>query len=131
MAIVLLVDDDVLLRSTLAEALQYLGCSVREAGHGLEALVVIAHEPVDLILTDLQMPHMDGQALVAEIRSRGLEQPVAVMSGNGHATITPNFAGALEAGATVCLEKPLTLGTLAAALAPLLGSSGAASEWMM
>lgn len=131
MPIVLVVDDDILIRTSVAEIVKSSGCSVREAGHGLEALGVIDHEPVDLIITDLQMPHMDGQALVTEIRSRGLDLPIVVMSGNGHATSAPNFPGAIEAGATDCLEKPLTRRALSSALALLLGRTDSGSERMV
>ncbi len=121
MPVVLLVDDDNLVRSTVARSLGQLGCCVREANDGAAALDVLAREPIDLIVTDLEMPRMDGEALVAAVRARQTALPIVVVSGNGHSAEGPSFAGAMRAGASLCLKKPFSMAALEAALRPYLG----------
>ena len=67
---VLVVDDDARVRSVLVEHVSYAGFRVLEAGNGLEALDVLAKEPVSLVFTDLRMPTMDGIELLRRARPR-------------------------------------------------------------
>src|SRR5258708_6542375 len=77
-----LVDDDDFVRSALSRALNRTGgFSVIPAEHGRRALELLATEHVDAILTDLQMPVMDGLTLLAELFDREIRLPVAVMTG--------------------------------------------------
>jgi CheY-like chemotaxis protein len=57
---VLLVDDSVALREALARSLTRRGCRVTTAGGGIEALEVLRREPVDVVITDLNMPDRGG-----------------------------------------------------------------------
>jgi CheY-like chemotaxis protein len=57
---VLVIDDDPTQRFLLQRILEGVGCQVRTAEHGLQALELVAHEPPDLIILDRQMPVMDG-----------------------------------------------------------------------
>lgn len=57
---ILLVDDEPLLRDALARFLGRHGCEVTTAAHGLEALDRLAHETFDAIVSDIDMPEMDG-----------------------------------------------------------------------
>src|SRR5207302_303571 len=78
----LLVDDDDFVRSALSRALNRTGgFTVIPAEHGKRALELLATEQVDAILTDLQMPVMDGLTLLAELFERETRLPVAVMTG--------------------------------------------------
>ena len=78
----LLVDDDDFVRSALSRALNRTGgFTVIPAEHGRRALELLATEQVDAILTDLQMPVMDGLTLLAELFERETRLPVAVMTG--------------------------------------------------
>ena len=78
----LLVDDDTFVRSALSRALNRTGgFTVIPAEHGRRALELLATEHVDAILTDLQMPVMDGLTLLAELFEREIRLPVAVMTG--------------------------------------------------
>jgi CheY-like chemotaxis protein len=79
---VLLVDDDSMIRVTLAEALEDEGYKVETAGHGREALEMISAWRPDVIVLDLMMPIMDGWAFRAEQMRRGLAEnvPVVVLS---------------------------------------------------
>src|SRR6267378_3641762 len=82
MSNLLLVDDDDFVRSALSRALNRTGgFTVISAEHGRRALELLASEHVDAILTDLQMPVMDGLTLLAELFEKEVRLPVAVMTG--------------------------------------------------
>jgi len=63
-ATVLVVDDDPLNRQLLSMSIGNLGHAVIEAGNGLEAIEALGQHPVDVVLTDIEMPDMDGYALL-------------------------------------------------------------------
>jgi CheY-like chemotaxis protein len=81
---ILIVEDEPLVRLTLAENLRDAGFSVVEAANAEEALVYIgAASPVDLVLSDVQMPgEMDGIALARQIKTLHPALPVILTSGN-------------------------------------------------
>lgn len=82
MSNLLLVDDDDFVRSALSRALNRAGgFTVLPAEHGERALELLATQHVDAILTDLQMPVMDGLTLLAQLFEKGVRLPVAVMTG--------------------------------------------------
>ncbi len=64
-ATILVVDDDPLNRAMLSMSLGAEGHQVREAGNGLEAIAVLAEHAIDVVLTDIEMPEMDGYGLLA------------------------------------------------------------------
>src|SRR3989442_1338816 len=79
--------------------------------HGSRALEVLEEQSVDAILTDLQMPVMDGLTLLSHLVERGVRVPVAVMTGQ---QITPEIADRLHRyGIAASFTKPVDLGTLA------------------
>ncbi|HSM64899.1 MAG TPA: response regulator [Ilumatobacteraceae bacterium] len=59
-ATVLVVDDDPLNRQLLSMSIGHLGHDVLEAGNGVDALEMLAANEVDVVLTDIEMPEMDG-----------------------------------------------------------------------
>lgn len=64
---ILIVDDSILMRTALKRTIDMVGietASISEAGNGIEALEVLNSKPIDLILTDLNMPEMNGVELV-------------------------------------------------------------------
>jgi two-component system, chemotaxis family, sensor kinase CheA len=69
-ATVLVVDDAMTVRELQRSILQRAGYDVRTAGDGLEALAELAQHPADLVLTDVEMPRMNGFELVESIRAR-------------------------------------------------------------
>src|SRR5438309_10224367 len=82
MTTLLLVDDDDFVRSALSRALNRTGgFTVVPAEHGRRALDVLAEQQVDAILTELEMPVMDGPTLLAELFEHEIRLPVAVMTG--------------------------------------------------
>lgn len=80
---VLVVEDDVDLRSIFATNLALGGFIIREAANGIEALRLIDSAPPDLIVLDLGLPHVTGQDVLSEIRAlqHTREIPVLVVTG--------------------------------------------------
>jgi two-component system response regulator YesN len=78
---VLIVDDDEFLRTALQQCVESLGCETYTAGDGVEALEILLKIPMTMVLTDVQMPKMNGMGLLDAVNERGLNVPVVVMSG--------------------------------------------------
>jgi two-component system cell cycle sensor histidine kinase/response regulator CckA len=83
---VLVVDDDVTARAAMRRVLEHHGYAVIVAEDGVEALRMLerTHVPVDLLITDVQMPAMNGDVLVARVRGAWPELPVIFVSGESH-----------------------------------------------
>ena len=82
MAQILVVDDDATILAVVKRMLVIKGHTAAVVGDGIEALKYLDVLIPDLILSDISMPRMDGQALFLEVRARGLEVPFVVMSGH-------------------------------------------------
>jgi DNA-binding response OmpR family regulator len=115
---VLVVDDDALIRDTLATALGDEGYAVRVAGDGRAALDTMGHWRPDVIVLDLMMPVMDGSAFRAAQRSvaETAQIPVIVLSA---AHEVNSRAATLEPAAI--FGKPFDLGALLDVIERLLG----------
>lgn len=101
---VLVVDDDPLVRESLADLLRELPLSVLEAESGEEAVAVLDRRPdIRLLVTDMMMPGMDGRRLAATARRMRPDLPVLFLSGLER----PNDGEAF-------LAKPVPAGTLLA-----------------
>jgi CheY-like chemotaxis protein len=81
---ILVVDDEVLVRLTIAEYLRECGFHVFEAADGEEAVAILqaSDRKVDLVFSDVQMPRMDGFSLVRWIRDNQASVRVMLTSGN-------------------------------------------------
>jgi len=75
---VVIADDDGEVAKALARVVRALGHSTRIASHGLEALEMLRAERADLLLSDIDMPHMDGVTLASHVRAEGLA-PVRIL----------------------------------------------------
>lgn len=104
MATILVVDDDEIIRATFRRALRHF--NVLEAANGEEALRLVQENAVDLVVTDIQMPGMDGYQLLEALRREFPELPVMGISGN----VQPERAGAI--GFDTFLDKPVKLADL-------------------
>ena len=69
-AVALVVDDSMLIRHSVSRLLETHGFTVESAGNGVEALEILNRVRPDLIVTDLQMPKMSGQELIAAVKSQ-------------------------------------------------------------
>ncbi len=104
---ILIAEDDSTLRRMFVMALEITGYQVRNAENGLEAQKLFLSEPPDILVTDLQMPVMDGLSLVEWVRKEaGSKVPILVLTSLGNLE-----AGqlALKAGANKVGTKPMQL----------------------
>lgn len=118
---VLVVDDDGRLRQVLARLLRASGFdAVDEAADGEEALLALGKGQPDLIITDFQMPRMDGIAFVRRIRAEGNLTPVIMLSGHEdpHSIVV-----AIKAGVSNYLLKPINPEVLFEKIGQTLGIS--------
>ncbi|NOZ25798.1 MAG: response regulator [Nitrospirae bacterium] len=82
---ILIVDDSLSIRKFVSMILRQNGYSVFTASNGMEALTVIDEHPVDLIITDLEMPVMHGYELLRELQRKGVSEtvPVVILTSRG------------------------------------------------
>ena len=113
--IILLVEDEEGLRALNARGLTSRGYTVLEAGNGVEAIEVLekSGKPVDLVVSDVVMPEMDGPTLARELRSRNPELKIIFVSGYAEDAFQKNLP---EHGQFAFLPKPFTLKQLVAAV---------------
>jgi len=119
---VLVVEDEAMMRTALAEMLSLEGFDVRSAANGRDALGVLGRWRPDLILTDLHMPVMDGWAFRDELRRRAdlANIPVVVLSA------APRHQVRIDGlDAAAFLAKPCDLDALVAAIRRAVGSVAA------
>lgn len=107
-ATVLVVEDALVNRRALRRGVENEGHRVLEAIDGAEALQVLAHEQIDMVLLDLVMPEVDGFEVLAEMARRPelRDMPVLVISA---VEASDEVARAIEMGAIDCLAKPVDL----------------------
>ena len=121
MPTVLLVDDDNLVRETVAIALTDRGYTVLQAAHGREALAVLGRaQAVDAVILDILMPEMEGIEATREIRKLWPSLPILVVSGGDRSGWTSALDMASKLGANRTLPKPFTPQQLADNLEALL-----------
>ena len=99
----LVVDDEPRLRRVLVRLLEGQGFTCSEAGSGTEALEIMQREAVPLVMSDLRMPQMDGEALLSEIVTRWPDTAVIVVTGVAE---MESAVGCLQLGAFDYIAKP-------------------------
>jgi two-component system chemotaxis response regulator CheY len=107
---VLVVDDSAAIRKILTRVLRQTGMAIQtihEAGDGREALAVMAQHRIDLVLSDINMPKMDGLQLLASLKASPQWQkiPVVMITTEGGET---KVAEAVRLGAAGYVRKPFT-----------------------
>ena len=119
----LIVEDDAQLRCVIAAALTDLGHMVRDVADGVAADLALATDEYDLVLLDLNLPRMDGMAVLRKLRARRRRTPVLVVTARD--AVDDRILG-LDAGADDYIVKPFDLGELEARVRALLrrASSG-------
>src|SRR5919112_5400307 len=80
LACILVVEDEPVIRELMAILLEEEGYTVRQACDGLEALETLEQHPVDLVLSDVKMPRLDGASLAHQLRAQEHPLPVILMS---------------------------------------------------
>lgn len=110
MALILVVDDDALVAETIGIHLTGAGHEVVFAAHGGDALKQLKRRAVDLVVTDILMPEVEGIGFIRAARLQGVKVPIIAMSGG---SVRDARVGgydylkmALSLGATRTLSKP-------------------------
>ena len=111
---ILVVDDHPINRRLLADQLGSLGYQCKTANDGVDALSVLAKNHIDIVLSDVNMPNMDGYRLTQRIRQLGLTLPVVGVTANA---LAEEKQRCIESGMDSCLSKPVTLDVLKQTLA--------------
>ena len=106
---VLVVDDEAHMRRVLEIMVKQLGHRVLTAADGAQALQVLEREKVDLVLTDLRMPVLDGIGLLTAMVERGINAPAIVMTAQGSVATAVE---AMKLGAQDYLLRPFDIEVL-------------------
>jgi DNA-binding NtrC family response regulator len=106
MARILVVDDELKLSKLISEMLELDGHEVVRANGGRTALVELAARPLDLVITDLRMPEVDGLSVLREARARPDPPDVVMMTAHGTAE---SAVEAMKQGAADYLLKPFAI----------------------
>ncbi len=101
---ILIVDDDEFFRILCTDVLEAAGYAVQTASSGAQALEIIADREVDIVITDLVMPGMDGLALLEGVKQRNALIDVILVT--GHSSIE-SAVSALKNGAFDYINKPM------------------------
>lgn len=110
----LLVEDDVIQRRLLALRLAAAGVTVDQAADGLEALERLRQDPPDALLCDLQIPKLDGFALLQRLKRDRIPLPRTVILFSARSATPEEEARAQALGAKALLKKPIGLKELIA-----------------
>jgi len=111
---ILVVDDHPINRRLLADQLSLLGYVCMTANDGVDALNVLSSNHIDIVLSDVNMPNMDGYRLTQRIRELGLTIPVVGVTANA---LAEEKQRCIESGMDSCLSKPVTLDVVKQTLA--------------
>ena len=113
----LIIEDELPMRTALCETLKAEGYKVRAAADGATGLERALSEEHDLILLDVMMPKLDGYALCRELRRKGRKTPVLMLTAKG---MVDDRVDGLDAGADDYLVKPFAMRELLARVRALL-----------
>lgn len=116
---ILVVEDEKLSAEVVQELLQthFPEAGVHTAADGIDALEVLERSGIDLLITDLCMPRLDGLGLLSELEERKMTLPAIVMTAFGRSDIE---ASVRHLGGSYFFEKPIDLDLLVAAVHHLL-----------
>ena len=118
---VLLIEDDQRLLETLGTHLREAGYAVDQSTDGIEGLYLGEEFPVDLAIIDLGLPDLPGLEVIRELRSRGREFPILVLTARSE---WQDKVAGLEAGADDYLTKPFHVEELMARINALMRRAG-------
>ncbi len=106
---ILVVDDNQCIREILTDLLSRRGHQCESATNGIEAIEKIKQNDFDAVITDLQMPEMDGIVLTRELHEHFSDLPVMIMTGQPDDSW---MESAIRAGAREFLRKPFVISEL-------------------
>jgi two-component system chemotaxis response regulator CheY len=105
---VLIVDDSSTMRKIISRSLRQAGLQVDdiyEAGDGIEGLNALEGKTVSLILSDINIPNMDGLEFIKNVRAKGITVPIVMITTEGGEDILKE---AISNGASDSIKKPFT-----------------------
>lgn len=117
---ILIVEDDRDLRDALVTTLELAKFQVHEAANGQEALVSLARNPVDMVVSDVNMPGMSGHELLAEVQRHYPGLPMMLITAYGQIS---HAVSAMQSGAIDYLVKPFEPQVLVDAVTKVVGGS--------
>jgi DNA-binding NtrC family response regulator len=120
---ILIIDDDAAVRATVRHVLERAGYETVEAADGRAGSRLL--DGVDLVITDLLMPEVDGVDLLGVIRREGHTMPVIAMSGGGKVDSKSYLEVARALGAYATIAKPFDLEHLLETVRAAIASRGA------
>ena len=115
---VLIADDDEMVRAALADVLESEGYKVDQARNGREAVARVVEDGPDLVLLDLNMPHLDGWRAFQQMDHLSPLLPVIVITARPH-----QYPEAVRLGVDGFMEKPLNIPVLLSAIKRLVNET--------
>ena len=106
---VLIIDDEPLMRISIADALKDEGCQVKVAATGLEGVDLIKKEPFEIVISDLRLPGMDGLQILQTCKEVSPKTGVIVITAHGS---IETAVGAIKMGAYDYITKPFSMDEL-------------------
>ena len=128
MARVLVIEDDVEMRSMMMCTLDRAGYETIGACDGREGLASFRRSPADLIITDIFMPEMDGVETIIELRRDFPDARIIAVSGGGRLSSDDYLPFAEKLGARLTLRKPFSPPELLSAVDQVLSESSGPNE---
>jgi two-component system response regulator FlrC len=122
---ILVVEDDPNLREAIVDSLMLKGHQVHEVCNGVEAVKVIAHTSLDIVLSDINMPEMDGLQLLAQVKKHQPWLPMILMTAYGD---VGQAVKAMQIGANDYLMKPFEVQELLSVMNKYQPTSVAVAE---
>ncbi|MGD9124645.1 MAG: response regulator [Desulfarculaceae bacterium] len=124
-ATILLVDDSPTILKMLELGLRQAGYQVITAQDGIDGLEKLKNQPVDLIVSDVNMPRMDGISFIAQVRQQPENSHLPIIVLSTEAQVRDRNMG-MKAGADLYLSKPVSQKDLVASIKDLLSQGNGA-----
>ncbi len=122
MAKILVIDDDVQVRSLISKFVEIAGHDVVAAEDGVDGMKCFKSDTYDAVITDIIMPHKEGLETIVELKQHNPDIPIIVISGGGRVEPDDYLKLAKIRGASVILKKPVEGSTLVRILEELLAN---------
>jgi len=127
---ILVVDDDIMIRELVRVCLEASGYGVTAVDSGATALAILEAEHVDLVISDIMMPEMDGFALVSKLRASSLTRAVPVVFLTSRVDPTDAATG-LRLSANDFIRKPFTIQQLSEKVAAVMSGRATTAARMV
>ncbi len=122
MSLILIIDDDPMIRKMLMTAFRKKNYDVMDASNGKTGLSIFRSEDVDVVITDIIMPDMEGIETIRELRKIKPDAKIIAFSGGGSLSPDGYLKIASSMGAQYTFQKPISIKELSKAVEDLLDS---------